>query len=216
MADMWTVWDAELGYSPMNFRDGDESKRAPMGAEPLWGVPLVRPDQQSITAVIPHSTLEWRAAEYCIDPEDIDTLLDVILHEGWIPRPDDAIAAMQPKLAASIDEIRDLPTCWTRGVSDDERRTAHLARIALVKQHLVRVDPAPLVDRQAALVFVGSDRVAPADPLDPIRATRLDPIRVESRRLAVEWQRRTVTRPDFYNKPPSAFMGMLPWPGGTV
>lgn len=210
MTEVWTLWDAELGYSPMSFRDGDQARRAPMGAEPLWGVPLVRPDSKSIMAVIPHSTLEWRAAEYAIDPDDVDTILDVILHEPWIPRPDDPFAAANPTIAMVIDAIRDLPTCWTRGVPDDERRAAHLARISAVKKLIVRVEAAPQADRQAALQFVGSARVAPADPLAPIRAARLDPIRIESRRLAVEWQRRTVTQPDFFSKPATTFMGMQP------
>lgn len=209
--EIWTIWDAELGYSPMSFREGDEAKRvAPIGAEPLWGLAMVRPDGESMLGMMPHSTLEWRAAEYCIDPDDIDTILDVILHEPWIPRPDDPFAAQDPTLAAVIDEIRDLPTCWTRGVPDQERRDAHLARIALVKERIARVDPAPLSERQAALAFVGSDRAVLADPLAPVKAARLDPVRVKSRRMAVEWQRRTVTRPDFYGKPAATFIGMNP------
>ncbi|MEV0617556.1 hypothetical protein AB0I81_29840 [Nonomuraea sp. NPDC050404] len=208
--EVWTIWDAELGYSPMHFQDGDEAKRAPMGAEPLWGLKMVRPDGESMLGMMPHSTMEWRAAEYCIDPDDIDTILDVILHEPWIPAADDPFAAQNPKLAEVIDQIRDMPTCWTRGVSDQDRRDACLAKIALVKESIARVDPAPLADRQGALAFVGSDRAAPSDPLAPVKATRLDPIRVESRRLAVEWQRRTVTHADFYNKPAATFLGMLP------
>ncbi|MEV4472795.1 hypothetical protein [Nonomuraea sp. NPDC049504] len=206
--EIWTVWDAELGYSPMHFREGDEARRAaPMGAEPLWGLKMVRPDAGEILGVMPHSALEWRAAEYCIDPEDVGTLVDVILHEPWIPRVDDPFAAQDPTLAAVIDDIRDLPTCWTRGVPDQERREAHLTRIALVKERIARVDAAPVEDRQGALLFVGSSRIAPADPLAPLLEARLDPIRVESRRMAVEWQRRTLTAPDFYSKPAATFIG---------
>ncbi|MFG1709250.1 hypothetical protein ACFLIM_39270 [Nonomuraea sp. M3C6] len=215
MAQIWTVWDAELGYSPMHFIKRDVDRTNPQGAEPLWGVATVRPDGGRILHTFPHSTLEWRAAEYGIDPADSDTLLDVILHEPYLPNEDDPLAQIDPATSKLLAEVRGLPTCWTPGVPDAERLQAHLARMQAVKRHRVRLENAPSADRQAALVYVGSDRVAPPHPLDPIRAARLDPIRVESRRMAVKWQRQTGQKPDFFAKPATAFMGMQPT-GGAV
>lgn len=38
--------------------------------------------------VFPDDALEWRAAEYDIDPADTDTLLDMVLWEPHLPEPD--------------------------------------------------------------------------------------------------------------------------------
>ncbi|MGI5292638.1 hypothetical protein ACQEVF_58855 [Nonomuraea polychroma] len=216
MAEVWTVWDAELGYSPMHFVKQDVARTNPQGAEPLWGVASVRPDGGRVLHTFPHSTLEWRAAEYGIDHEDLDTILDVILHEPYLPNEDDPLVQLDPAASKLLDEVKGLPTCWTPGVPDAERRQAHLARIDAVKRHRVQFANAPVAERQAALVFVGSARVAPPHPLDPIRAARLDPIRVDSRRMAVKWQRRTGRQADFFSKPATAFMGMQPAAGGVV
>jgi hypothetical protein len=37
--------------------------------------------------VMPEDTLEWRAAEYDIDPNDLDTLMDVVLAEQFLEVP---------------------------------------------------------------------------------------------------------------------------------
>jgi hypothetical protein len=142
--------------------------------------------------------------------------LDVILHECFLPPDDDLLALTDPDLSMMLDEVRGLPTCWTPGVPDADRLQAHLARIEAVKQYRVAVENATVTDRQAALVYVGSDRVASPHPLDPIRAAKLDPIRVESRRMAVEWQRQSgqARKPSYAAKPATAFMGMQPT-GGT-
>ncbi|MEV1177275.1 hypothetical protein [Nonomuraea sp. NPDC049784] len=206
----WTLWDTELSYGPVYFSQKDATRANPMGAEPLWGVAVVKTDGSRFLKTFPHSSLEWRSAEYGIDPDDKDTLLDVILHEGYIPREDDPLALMDPASAKVLSVTRGMPTCWTPGVSDKDRLEAHLIRIAAVKKHRLRLEPASVADRQGALAFVGSRRVAPVDPLDPIREAQLDPIRVESRRQAVKWARSTGTplEPNFLLKPPDAFMGM--------
>ncbi|MEV6154908.1 hypothetical protein AB0L53_31665 [Nonomuraea sp. NPDC052129] len=215
---MWTLWDAELGYGPTSFLDRDRARRSPLGAEPSWGVVKVDPSGARILHAFPHSTLEWRAAEYGIDPEDIDTLLEVILYEPWIPREDDLLAMVHPEASAILRDTRGMPDCWTPGVSDSDRLAAHLARIQAVKNYAVLQKKASVADRQAALDFVGSTRVAPPDPLDPIKTTtRLDPIRIESRKMAVNWLRASGDQtawPDFYHKPMCTFMGMQP-AGGT-
>lgn len=214
MAEAWTIWDAELGYGPMSFLKGDKSKSAAQGAEPAWGVANVRPDGVAIMHMFPHSTMEWRCAEYGIDPEDVETLLDVILHEPFIPSDNDMLALLDPAASQVLRDTKGFPTCWTPDVPDTDRLQAHLARIESVKRHLVSLENAPKADRQAALVYVGSRRAAPADPLAPIKsATRLDPVRVNSRKLAVDWHRASsdrFVRPSFDAKPASTFTGMQP------
>lgn len=214
----WTTWDAELSYGPVYYAQKDPGRANPMGAEPLWGVAVVKEDGSRFLKTFPHSTLEWRSAEYGIDPDDKDTLLDVILHESYIPREDDPLALMDPTATKIIAATRGTPTCWTPGVSDKTRLEAHLNRIDAVKKHRVRIEPASVTDRQGALAYVGSRRVAPPDPLDPIRAASLDPIRVEARRLAVEWARSAGSMqepPNFEMKPPDTFMGMPTEPGSA-
>lgn len=223
MAEIWTIWDAEMGYSQtsLNQSGGErpEQRATHDGAEPSWGVAQVRPDGRPWMHIFPHSALEWRSALYGIDPEDVDTLLDVILHGPWIPSPHDALALADPAAAAVLADTHGFPTCWTPGVSDVDRLQAQLARIDAVKKHRVKMEPEKKQTRQDALVYVGSKRVAPADPLEPIKSmTRLDPVRVEARRMAASWYRDSMTqpvRPTFEQKPPDAFIGMQP-PGGGL
>lgn len=46
-----------------------------------WAVAMTASDGTRMMHVFPPETLNWRAAEYGIDPEDSQTLLDVVLHE---------------------------------------------------------------------------------------------------------------------------------------
>jgi hypothetical protein len=61
--------------------------------------------------VFPLEALEWRAAEYGIDPTDADTLLDVVLHEEYAE-----------------------PSTLAEDPDTDTARERHLARIAEVKK----------------------------------------------------------------------------------
>ncbi|MEV4892120.1 hypothetical protein AB0K48_22320 [Nonomuraea sp. NPDC055795] len=191
MAETWTLWDAELGYSHTSLLQGDgaqaEQQPMPDGAEPIWGVAVVRADGGAHMLLIPHSTWEWRSAKYGIDPDDLDTLLDVVLHEPWIPDPHDALAHLNPATAAQLEATHGSPTCWTPGVSDSERLAAHRVRIAAVKEHRVQLLPETQAFRQEVLDYIGLQVTAPADPLEPIKTTvRLDPARVNARRMAVD------------------------------
>ncbi|GAA5046633.1 hypothetical protein HNP84_009761 [Thermocatellispora tengchongensis] len=212
----WQIWDAELAYSHTSLTDPEAQGRLDNdGAEPLWGVYQVKPDQMTHIHVFPHNTLEWRAAEYGIDHEDIGTLLDVILYEPFIPDPRDPLMWQDPGALRVAEETWNLPTCWTPGCSDETRLQAHLERIKSVKRNRVALENAPQQDRQAALQFVGSQRTADPDPLAPIRGARLDPVRVQGRRMAVEWRRvsaETLLAPTFQTKPPATFVGMQPLP----
>lgn len=62
--------------------------------------------------VFPDDTMEWRAAEYGIDPADTETLLDMVLWEPHLPDPD------RPELL-----LHDAPDI-------DSAREYHLKRIA--------------------------------------------------------------------------------------
>jgi hypothetical protein len=64
----------------------------------------------------PHDALEWRAAEYGIDPSDVDTLMDIILTEPYIASTD-----YEPGTT-----LYDAP-------SIEDARKAHLSRCAKVK-----------------------------------------------------------------------------------
>jgi hypothetical protein len=218
VAETWTIWDAELGYSTTSLLQAGgahaDQRSSHDGAEPMWGISRVRPDGVAHMHIIPHSTWEWRCAEYGIDPDDLDTLLDVVLHEPWIPSPDDAMARLQPGAAEVLKDTQGLPTCWTPGVSDADRLAAQLARVEAVKAHRVRMVPEDRQLRQDVVAFVGLDLVVPEDPLEPVKSTtRLDPARVEARRLAVAWHRdnRSMAAPTFAAKPPATWMGRKPW-----
>lgn len=89
-----------------------------VGAVDCWQVVTRAKGDGGITHVFPQNTLEWRAAEYGIDPADVDALLDVVLHEQLFDA-DTAAEAEQALRAAR---------------STTDARTGHLARIAAVKE----------------------------------------------------------------------------------
>ncbi|MET7334383.1 hypothetical protein [Nonomuraea sp. NPDC005650] len=219
MAEIWKIWDAELGYSATSLLETGGAKAGRRaghdGAEPMWGIVCVRPDAVAHMLIIPHSTWEWRAAEYAVDPDDLDTLLDVVLHEPWIPAPDDPLARTDPTVVQVLQATHGLPTCWTPGVSDADRLAAHLARVQAVKTYRASLEPERQQFRQDVLAYVGLDVTAPPDPLEPVKAmTRLDPARVQARRLAVDWYRSNQdvpTMPSYSLKPPATWMGRKPW-----
>ncbi|MET8826107.1 hypothetical protein ABZX40_13625 [Streptomyces sp. NPDC004610] len=54
------------------------------GGADCWHVVTRAADGHGVTHLFPKETLEWRAAEFGIDPDDVDTLLDLVLHEAFI------------------------------------------------------------------------------------------------------------------------------------
>ncbi|GAA2618699.1 hypothetical protein SMC26_40260 [Actinomadura fulvescens] len=94
------------------------------GGAACWYVTYQRTDGSSIAHVFPADTLEWRAAEYGIDPTDVDTLLDIVLHEPFLADP-----------APDAITLYNAPTI-------DDARAAHLARIDAVKTE-VQIVTAP-------------------------------------------------------------------------
>ncbi|MEH0586238.1 hypothetical protein QA942_19960 [Streptomyces sp. B21-106] len=131
-----------------------------VGAAPCWQVSLTRPDGSVGNHVMPTSALEWRAAEYGIDPTDVDTLLDILLHEPHMPTTDDPQHG--PRYAD------DGPDLWTADTTTAARE-AHAARI---KTCPVQIN------------------VRAAKPVDVIRAGhRPDPARLRGMREVVDTNR---------------------------
>jgi hypothetical protein len=71
----------------------------PNGAVDCWYVITRAPGDGGITHVFPKGIFEWRAAEYGVDPQDIGTLLDMILHEQLMD--DEEGAALQRDVSAA-------------------------------------------------------------------------------------------------------------------
>lgn len=120
-----------------------ENMQALLGADqPVWFVHRTLPDGSSNIIKIVHEALSWRIAEYGINPADIDTVLDIILHEPFL-------AEHTPDTHPYI-------------VDEKTAREWHLARIAESKAKIQHQDPNGYLDkiRQAH------------DPNSPLHAAR--------------------------------------------
>jgi hypothetical protein len=89
--------------------------------EECWESPLTvlgnaRPDVYIHTHCYHHSAIEWRIAEYAMDPNDIDAVLHLILHEHLLNR-------------------RTEVTCYTSGYTPQEA-LAH--RLAQIQEHIAK------------------------------------------------------------------------------
>lgn len=105
MPDKWTVSD---------------TVQREVSGTPCWQVNMTRPDGSTAIHLMPADVLDWRAAEYGIDPTDVDTLLDLVLHEPHIPMTDD------PKKGPRYADGG--PDLWT-AENTDAAREAHQARV---------------------------------------------------------------------------------------
>jgi hypothetical protein len=151
---------------------------------PLWRVIFKKPDGTYHDYIFPQSTLEWRAAEYDIDPEDTEALLDIVLHEPFkapINKDDPALAAgyVSPAVLASKGtRIGDLEaTTLFNAETVQDAREAHLLRIQHAKQNRVKIVPPKAKGKK--------------DPLDKIRDKhKTRDSQVENKRVAVTKARR--------------------------
>ena len=91
-----------------------------IGVTDVWRVITRYPSGDGVTHIFPTATLDWRAAEYGIDPSDVDTLLEVVLHEPHLPVTVDNTGATR------YDDNG--PDLWT-AENTDAAREAHLARV---------------------------------------------------------------------------------------
>ncbi|MFB6776484.1 hypothetical protein ACFCX0_03425 [Streptomyces sp. NPDC056352] len=138
------------------------SRERLIGETPCWEVAFVKPDGNGHKVLMPQNILEWRAAEYGIDPTDTETLLDIVLHEPHLPVEEPG--EDEPQAMRYTDGG---PTLWEAD-STTKARDAHLARVAACP---VRID------------LTGTE-------LDPVRESHSpDMDRVETMRETVDVQR---------------------------
>lgn len=74
--------------------------------------------------VFPKDTLEWRAAEYQIDPRETDLLMDIVLYESIMPQ--DPLEVSILFTAETVDEARDI---YVQRVLDFKRQIRPEARM---------------------------------------------------------------------------------------
>lgn len=124
-----------------------ERIEGPSGFAVLTVISEVTMDDGSVLPLkhrFPADTMEWRAAEYDIDPADMDLLLDIVLHE---PLMDDAD---RPDLL-----LHDAP-------SVEEARSYHLSRVEKVRgKDRGRIGAGnPVADRIKELSIMNPEAIA--------------------------------------------------------
>lgn len=98
---------------------------------PRWYVHKIHEDGTEGGHVFPKETLEWRAAEYGLT--DVDEILDVILHEPYVPdTPDQDDAAARVGLVTSTTPDAE-PITLFNAASTTDAWMAHRLRIADTK-----------------------------------------------------------------------------------
>lgn len=126
----------------------------------LWRVTSLKPDGTNHCHVFPKTTMESRAAEYGIDPSDVDTLLDIVLHEPYMVDPtnprydatdDPAIKAglmgtakrfKHNMLTGAVVRPGDQIAAHCFNTDETTARQAHLLRVEACKRDRVKiVDP---------------------------------------------------------------------------
>lgn len=85
------VVDAEIMYRP----DGIS----------LWRVTEVHSGDKTFQHFFPSDTMEWRAAEYGLDLNDFETLLDIVLAEPYLDNPPERLG--QPAELFSADTVEE-------------------------------------------------------------------------------------------------------------
>ncbi len=137
-----------------------EAQERTISTTECWEVALLKTDGTIHRHIMPKAALDFRAAEYGIDPADTDTLLEIILHEPHLSVVDDPTSG--PRYADAG------PDLWQADTTQ-AARAAHLAR---VKASPIRID------------------IAGAKALDTIRANhRPDTARIRAIREVVDTSR---------------------------
>lgn len=102
--------------------------RAPGARSPHWRVQFEHDDDAyNSVYFFPHETLEWRIAEYGIDVNDFDTLLDIVIHEQYV-------------------DLQHTDPTFLYNTDQETARVAHLARTAESKKIRTHHDPDNLLD----------------------------------------------------------------------
>lgn len=146
---------------------------------------MTRPGQDGYHLhVIPDMAFDARSAEYNIPRSDIDAILDMILHEPYIPDPvspenhaDDPALKAGHYVAAVSGRDRavpgtDVPVWLFNAPTIQAAKDAHMARVDHCKKHVVHV------------------LTRPGDAMDVIRKADSDPSRVNRIREQVSVERR--------------------------
>ncbi|MFF0055688.1 hypothetical protein ACFYRI_14985 [Streptomyces microflavus] len=132
----------------MDERTITEISEGLVGETPTWQVQMTDVAGRGHVHVFPQETLAWRAAEYGIDPTDTDTLLDIILHEPFLPdlsTPEAAAADPAARTGLNVTTLNTKgakvePVQLHNAPTTKAARDAHLLRINNVKQdHHVQV-----------------------------------------------------------------------------
>lgn len=122
------------------------------GVTPCWRVRTINPAGATAEHIFPKSTLAWRAAEYGLDPADTELLVDIILHEPFLPDLDDpdeadkdpaAKAGMTVPAREARGRVRKgdpVPVRLRNADNIADARAAHLMRIDAIKTK-TRIDP---------------------------------------------------------------------------
>lgn len=87
----------------------------------VWILATRLPGGDLFHHVFPVDTLEWRAAEYGIDPDDVDQLLAIVLAEPWMADGHDHNHEHSLHNAPTIDQAREHHLGRVRQVHDQRR-----------------------------------------------------------------------------------------------
>lgn len=155
-----------------------------------WVVGFVNENGGRVPHLFPKFTLEQRVAEYDLDPTDITGVLDMVLHEPYIPDPTDMRnfdtdaakkAGLTVAAARSFGRVKAgsaVPVHLANAPDRATARAAHLARVADIKNTITIKS-----GRGAGILSKGDT----TDPLQMIVANHgVDPDRVKARAAYVE------------------------------
>jgi len=176
--------------------------RDDVASVPVYCIDYTKPDGTHHRHITPPEALAWRAAEYDIDPADVDTLIDIIVHEVFIPDP---TKPWNRKTDAAVKKgmLRKggAPVTLANSTSAVEAREAHMARIEEVKK-------TRNITKASATKLQAMKKPADADVFAVIRKRGVDPTVVQSMRVEVQKMKSALL-----NAPPP---GAAPQPKGAT
>ncbi|WP_113705359.1 hypothetical protein [Nonomuraea lactucae] len=140
-----------------------------------WMIVTASPDGTRHVYALPACTFENLSVEYGLDPGDIDELLRIAILQLHIPHPMQRANAANDAAALAGLVRNNRPVTFGNADSTGQAREAHLARIAWVEAHEVRIlwpSPAARPTSRALDVDPGQDAVVdPHERLAALKAT---------------------------------------------
>ncbi|MCC5574465.1 hypothetical protein IMZ11_02265 [Microtetraspora sp. AC03309] len=153
--DIGQIWHCEASYSGDAIQD-----RADLDdVHPAWGIHMHWPDMDegrgaSLGATIYHARLESMCARYGFDVNDLEGIVDTILHLPPFDAHDPLLDEHpNPGVHRVRQAIVEMPDPQDPRMPYSERRDVLIAHADAVRQHMLSIDHAPREDRQAALDF---------------------------------------------------------------